>query len=212
MRFTRSPDDKRGSHLALSIARLEALTGRPLQKIGLSATVSPIEEVARFPEPRGEDRAGGPAPRAGSGASRFLAMNWARWPARRCGARFTIAWPRWRWSTAPRWCSSTPASYPSASRINLGERLGRDAVLPHHGSLSRRLRLEAEQKLKNGELRVVVATASLELGIDIGTRGSGVPDRLAALDRRGAATRRARRTLGGGSAQGPLLRRPPATN
>ncbi len=52
---------------------------------------------------------------------------------------------------------------------HLGERLGENAVLPHHGSLSRALRLEAEQRLKTGELRAVVATASLELGIDIGT-------------------------------------------
>ena len=52
---------------------------------------------------------------------------------------------------------------------HLGERLGENAVLPHHGSLSRRLRHEAEQRLKKGELRAVVATASLELGIDIGT-------------------------------------------
>ena len=52
---------------------------------------------------------------------------------------------------------------------HLGERLGENAVLAHHGSLSRRLRLEAEEKLKNGALRAVVATASLELGIDIGT-------------------------------------------
>ena len=51
----------------------------------------------------------------------------------------------------------------------LGERLGENAVLPHHGSLSRHLRLDAESRLKRGELRAVVATASLELGIDIGT-------------------------------------------
>jgi ATP-dependent Lhr-like helicase len=52
---------------------------------------------------------------------------------------------------------------------HLQERLGAEAVLAHHGSLSRRLRLDAEQRLKNGELRAVVATASLELGIDVGT-------------------------------------------
>ena len=52
---------------------------------------------------------------------------------------------------------------------HLAERLGENAVLPHHGSLSRALRLDAEQRLKAGELRAVVATASLELGIDIGT-------------------------------------------
>ena len=60
-------DDKRGSHLALSIARLEALTGKPVQKIGLSATVSPIEEVARFLSPDARVVQVGRTPRAGSG-------------------------------------------------------------------------------------------------------------------------------------------------
>ena len=53
--------------------------------------------------------------------------------------------------------------------MHLGERLGKDAVAAHHGSLSRKLRLAAENKLKSGELRALVATASLELGIDIGS-------------------------------------------
>ncbi len=89
---------------------------------------------------------------------------------------------------------------------HLAERLGEDAVLPHHGSLSRALRLDAEQRLKNGELRAVVATASLELGIDIGTVDLVVPDRLAALHRGGAAAHRPLRPLGGRAAQGPPLR------
>src|SRR5262249_44155057 len=52
---------------------------------------------------------------------------------------------------------------------HLGERIGKDSVAAHHGSLSRKLRLAAEKKLKAGEVRALVATASLELGIDIGT-------------------------------------------
>ncbi len=58
-----------------------------------------------------------------------------------------------------------------AERIahHLGERLGEDNVAAHHGSLSRKLRLAAEKKLKEGKVKVLVATASLELGIDIGT-------------------------------------------
>src|SRR5690606_7304303 len=51
---------------------------------------------------------------------------------------------------------------------HLGERLGKDVVAAHHGSLARELRLDAEQRLKRGELKVLVATASLELGLDIG--------------------------------------------
>jgi ATP-dependent helicase Lhr and Lhr-like helicase len=161
-------DDKRGSHLALSITRLEALTGRPLQKIGLSATVSPIEEVAQFLSPRakivqiGRKRALDLAvevPRDELGVVASTEM-WGeiydRLAALALEHRTTLVFVNTR---------------KLSERVahNLAERLGKDAVLPHHGSLSRRLRLEAEEKLKAGQLRVVVATASLELGIDIGT-------------------------------------------
>ena len=161
-------DDKRGSHLALSIARLEALTGAPLQKIGLSATVSPIDEVARFLSERarvvqvGHRRAMDLAvevPRDELGA---VASNeaWSeiydRIVALAGEHRTTLVFVNTR---------------KMAERVshNLAQRIGENLVLPHHGSLSRALRLEAEQRLKNGELRAVVATASLELGIDIGT-------------------------------------------
>ena len=88
----------------------------------------------------------------------------------------------------------------------LAERLGEDVVLPHHGSLSRALRFEAEARLKSGELRAVVATASLELGIDIGTVDLvcqiGSPRSIAvALQRIGRSGHWV-----GAHAQGPYLR------
>ena len=72
-------------------------------------------------------------------------------------------------STVRRWSSSIRVAWPSAWRTIWRERIGEENVAAHHGSLSRKLRLAAERKLKNGEIRVLVATASLELGIDIGT-------------------------------------------
>jgi ATP-dependent Lhr-like helicase len=161
-------DDKRGSHLALSIARLEHLCGRPLQKIGLSATVSPIEAVAEFLSPRarivqiGHRRKmelGVEVPRDELGAAATNEM-WGEIYDRVAELarenRTTLVFVNTR---------------RLSERVahNLAERLGENAVLPHHGSLSRQLRLTAEQRLKSGELRAVVATASLELGIDIGT-------------------------------------------
>jgi ATP-dependent Lhr-like helicase len=161
-------DDKRGSHLAISIARLEALTGHKLQKIGLSATVSPIEEVARFLSPSakalqvGRRRIfdlGVEVPRDELGAVASTEMwdeIYDRLAALASEHRTTLIFVN------TRRLSERVAHH-------LQTRLGETAVLPHHGSLSRKLRHEAEQKLKSGELRVVVATASLELGIDIGT-------------------------------------------
>ena len=161
-------DDKRGSHLALSIARLERLAGAPLQKIGLSATVSPIADVARFlsDDARivqvGHRRAMDLAvevPRDEMGAVATNEM-WGEIYDRIANLarenRTTLVFVNTR---------------KLSERVahNLSQRLGETAVLPHHGSLSRALRLEAERRLKSGELRAVVATASLELGIDVGT-------------------------------------------
>src|SRR5208282_888959 len=144
------------------------LVEAPLQKIGLSATVSPIEEVAQFLSPKahiiqvGHRRAMDLAvevPRDELGAVASTEM-WGeiydRLAALAQENRTTLVFVNTR---------------RLAERVahHLGERLGADAVLPHHGSLSRQLRLEAEQRLKNGQLKAVVATASLELGIDIGS-------------------------------------------
>ncbi|HTM11339.1 MAG TPA: DEAD/DEAH box helicase, partial [Bryobacteraceae bacterium] len=159
---------KRGSHLALSIARLEALAEGRVQKIGLSATVSPIEEVGQFLSDRAHIIQVGrrrdmdvavevPRDELGAVASNEMWSEIYDRTARLIGEhRTTLVFANTR---------------RQAERIAhaLGERMGEGAVLPHHGSLSRRLRLEAEQRLKRGELKAVVATASLELGIDIGT-------------------------------------------
>ncbi len=161
-------DDKRGSHLALSIARLDALTERRAQRIGLSATVKPIEEVGRLLGPdthiidighRREMELAVEVPNDELGAVASTEM-WNDIYDRI--AELILA-------------HRTTLVFVNTRRLServahaLGERLGKNAVLPHHGSLARHLRLDAESRLKNGEVRAVVATASLELGIDIGT-------------------------------------------
>jgi ATP-dependent Lhr-like helicase len=161
-------DDKRGSHLALSIARLERLARRRIQKIGLSATVEPIEEVARYlsDDARviqvGRRRAmdlGVEVPRQQDLGAVATNEQWSEIYDR-------IAALVQQHRTTLVFVNTRKLSERVAH--HLAERLGEQAVLPHHGSLSRELRLDAERRLKNGELRAVVATASLELGIDIG--------------------------------------------
>src|ERR1700736_161749 len=171
---------KRGPHLALSLARLDRLVaeaGRPRpQRIGLSATVKPAEEVAKFLV--GSDgNSDAPAPHIVNIGHR-RAMDLSVWvPQDELGpVASTEMWQEIYDHLAELIrAHRTTLIFVSTRRLservahNLIARLGEGAVMPHHGSLARRLRLETETKLKNGELCAVVATASLELGIDIGS-------------------------------------------
>jgi ATP-dependent helicase Lhr and Lhr-like helicase len=164
-------DDKRGAQLALSLERLEALTtGSPL-RIGLSATQRPIGLIAQFLA--GSDRPYPAVVQIGHQRSADIAVEV---PASELGPVTTHeVWDEIydRLAGLVRRHRSTLVFVNTrrlAERLahHLAERLGGDTVATHHGSLSRKLRLAAERKLKAGEVRVLVATASLELGIDIG--------------------------------------------
>ncbi len=164
-------DDKRGSHLALSLERLEALADRPPVRIGLSATQKPIELIAHFLT--GSGRPDPVIVQIGHQRALDLAVEV---PASELGP--VASHEMWdeiynRVAELVRQHRSTLVFVNTrrlAERVahHLEERLGKDAVATHHGSLSRKLRLAAENKLKAGEIRALVATASLELGIDIG--------------------------------------------
>jgi ATP-dependent Lhr-like helicase len=163
--------NKRGSHLALSLERLDALCGRPLLRIGLSATQTPIELVARFlvgPE-------GGPCRIIDTGhrRRRDLALELTSSPleAVMSGEVWDEVYARLvELIEAHRTTLIFVNTRRMAERATrqLSERLGEDAVAAHHGSLAKERRLDAEQRLKGGALKALVATASLELGIDIG--------------------------------------------
>ena len=185
-------DDKRGAHLALSLERLDALvcgvnhlspgaflTGRstPPQRIGLSATQNPIELVGRFLT--GQNPTRKPATIIQVGQRRALDIA-IEIPSDELGSVTTNA--MWE-EVFDKLAAHALAHRSTLVFVNtrrlveklafaLSERLtpdlGPDCVAAHHGSLSRELRLDAEQRLKNGEVRILIATASLELGIDIG--------------------------------------------
>ncbi len=182
--------DKRGSHLSLSLERLAALTNRPLQRIGLSATQKPIDRIAEFLVGSMVERQGSRAPQlvlpgpwtldprpavvdVGHARDLDLAIEvppselsavcsyeqWAEVHARLVELiqqhRSTLIFVNTR---------------RMAERVThqLTELLGEEAVGSHHGSLAADIRLSTERNLKEGRLKAVVATASLELGIDIG--------------------------------------------
>ncbi|GAO02101.1 DEAD/DEAH box helicase [Anaeromyxobacter sp. PSR-1] len=169
--------DKRGAHLALSLERLEALAGRRPQRLGLSATVEPVAEVARFLV--------GAARVSRTGRPRCAVVE----VGRRRAFDLAIEVPRDELSSVASkelWAETYDrvADIVRAHRSTLvfvgtrrlaeraahalAERLGEGEVAAHHGSLSRTRRLATEERLKAGALKAVVATASLELGIDVG--------------------------------------------
>src|SRR5271170_7063466 len=183
-------DDKRGAHLTLSLERLEALcreagsssrsllgmtksgSGASPVRIGLSATQKPIKEVAHFLT--GSGRPDPVIVNVGHKRKLDLAVEV---PASQLGPIATNE----MWDEIYDRLVELIEQHRStlvfvntrrlSERIShqLAEKLGPDNVAAHHGSLSRKLRLAAEKKLKDGEVKVLVATASLELGIDIGT-------------------------------------------
>lgn len=177
---------KRGAHLALTLERLEALCQRPLVRIGLSATQKPIEAVARFLVGAGRHAAlpvdanrHEPSPPecaivdVGYTRARDLKLEVPPLP-------LDAVMSNDAWALVYNRIANLVESHRTTlvfvntrrmaerSARALAERLGEDAVGAHHGSLSRAHRLEVERRLKHGQLRVLVATASLELGIDIG--------------------------------------------
>jgi ATP-dependent Lhr-like helicase len=170
-------DDKRGAHLALSLERLEALIAqsrpsRPPVRIGLSATQKPIELVAKFLV--GNDRAEPVIINIGHRRALDLAVEVPRSELGPIASNEMWEEVYDRLAELVRQYRSTLV-FVNTRRLServshhLAQRLGADAVAAHHGSLARKVRLEAESKLKSGQVRVLVATASLELGIDIGT-------------------------------------------
>ena len=170
---------KRGSHLAVSLERLEALTGRRLTRIGLSATQKPLAEVARFLV--GSRAVAGQRGRdlectiidGGHTRQRDLTLELPAAPleAVMSGEVWTQIYDRLAQLIKEH---RTTLVFVNTRRLaervcrHLSERLGEEHVAAHHGSLAKELRLNAEQRLKRGGLKALVATASLELGIDIG--------------------------------------------
>ena len=173
--------NKRGSHLSLSVERLCALAENPIVRIGLSATQRPIEEIGRLlvgNDSIKQDGAPGGKPDClivDTGRARAIDLA-IQLPQRELGPIASHE----MWAEALDAVTSLVSAHGTTlvfvntrrmvERIShqLSERLGEEAVVAHHGSLSRTTRLAAEEKLKGGQVKVCVATASLELGIDIG--------------------------------------------
>ncbi len=178
--------NKRGSHLSLSLARLDALCGIPPARIGLSATQKPIERIADY-------LCGGrDCTIVDTGHKRHMDIKLELPDSPLAPVLSNEVWEElYERLMTYILDHRTTLIFVNTRRLSerlarhLAERLGEEAVTAHHGSLSRKHRLEAEQALKSGQLKALVATASLELGIDIGhvdlVCQLGTPGSIAAL-------------------------------
>ncbi|MBN9430234.1 MAG: DEAD/DEAH box helicase [Burkholderiales bacterium] len=170
---------KRGSHLALSLERLDALVAeaggsRPV-RIGLSATQKPIEEVARFLAGAGAGAQQDDCTIIDIGYTRQRDLALVVPPTPLSAVMSNDQWEQVYTQLAELVAGHrTTLVFVNTRRMaeraarHLADRLGHEAVAAHHGSLAKEARFDAEQRLKRGELKVLVATASLELGLDIG--------------------------------------------
>ena len=170
---------KRGVHLALTIERLAALCERPPQRVGLSATQHPIEYTAQLLVGAGADRS------TPEGRPRCTIVDLGRHRALDLrievpGSELGPVASNEQWDEILDHIAQkvehhrTTLVFVNTRRLaerlahRLAERLGEDRVAAHHGSLSKERRLRVEERLRAGDLRALVATASLELGIDVG--------------------------------------------
>lgn len=163
--------DKRGSHLSLSLERLNNLSINKITRIGISATQKPMEKVAKFLT--GNDET---CKIINTGHKRTLDLG-LEIPK----SPLTALMANEVWTEVYDILEENIRSHTTtlifvntrrlAERLahNLSERLGAENITAHHGSMSKEHRFQAEQQLKSGELKALVATASLELGIDIGS-------------------------------------------
>ncbi len=162
---------KRGAHLSLSLERLDALVERPFVRIGLSATQKPIPELARFLTGTGATDCA--IVDIGHTRERDLALVLPDTPLD--AVMSTNAWEEiYDRLTQLIRAHRTTLIFVNTRRLaervcrHLSARMGKDQVTSHHGSLAKAQRLNAELRLKSGKLKALVATSSLELGIDVG--------------------------------------------
>jgi ATP-dependent Lhr-like helicase len=163
--------NKRGAHLALSLERLEALCEEPPVRVGISATTKPVELTARFLT--GAVRTDCEIIDIGHARERDLKLELPGAPLEAIMSNEVWTEVYDRLAELAR-AHTTTLIFVNTRRLaeraarHLAERIGEEFVTSHHGSLAKEHRLHAEERLKAGKLKALVATASLELGIDIG--------------------------------------------